>query len=93
MILLISVGSISIVAAKFWPEIVKLNDLRVQCEVLLIKEAQLQTQRDLLHKEYLRLRDDPDYLEIIARDRLDLHKPGETIFRFVDPPPDDATPP
>ena len=33
------------------------------------------------------LTSDPVYLETIARDRLDLMKEGETIFRLEPPPP------
>jgi cell division protein FtsB len=33
------------------------------------------------------LTSDPVYLETIARDRLDLMKEGETIFRLETPPP------
>ena len=32
------------------------------------------------------LKTDPGYLETIARDRLDLMKEGETIFRLEQPP-------
>ncbi|MEY2504477.1 MAG: Septum formation initiator, partial [Verrucomicrobiota bacterium] len=32
------------------------------------------------------LKTDPTYLETIARDRLDLMKEGETIFRLEQPP-------
>ncbi len=28
------------------------------------------------------LQNDPSYLEVLARDKLDLMKPGETIFRL-----------
>jgi cell division protein FtsB len=28
------------------------------------------------------LQSDPSYLELLARDKLDLMKPGETIFRM-----------
>lgn len=51
--------------------------------------AKLQAQRDeqqvLLSKqtrEINLLKTDPAYLEIIARDRLDLMKEGETVFRI-----------
>jgi cell division protein FtsB len=31
------------------------------------------------------LKNDPDYVETIARDRLNMMKPGETIFRVETP--------
>ncbi len=33
-------------------------------------------------REVARLRNDPEYLGLIARDKLDLAREGETIFRF-----------
>ena len=32
------------------------------------------------------IENDPQYLELKARDHLDLHKAGEVIFRFEKPP-------
>ena len=42
-----------------------------------------ETLRDLKLKQE-RLREDPRYVEKIAREELGLAKPGETVFRFVD---------
>jgi cell division protein FtsB len=84
MVFSISLGMLGIIGAKFWPEIEKLNRLHVQTRALAIREAQLQLARDRLRKDYKRLRDDSEYIELVARDRLDLLKPGETVFRFVD---------
>lgn len=39
------------------------------------------------------LKNDPSYVEIIARDRLDLMKDGETIYRLDPPKTPAATPP
>jgi cell division protein FtsB len=87
MIFGISLGMLGIIGAKFWPEVEKLNRLHVQTRALAIREAQLSLTRDRLRKEYERIRDDSEYLELVARDRLDLLKPGETVFRFVDRKP------
>jgi cell division protein FtsB len=38
-------------------------------------------------KKLTLLQNDPAYTEMLARDKLDLMKPGETIFR-MDPPPE-----
>lgn len=40
-------------------------------------------------KKLTLLQNDPAYTEILARDKLDLMKPGETIFR-MEPGPDSA---
>ena len=42
-----------------------------------------ETLRELKLKQE-RLREDPRYVEKIAREDLGLAKPGETVFRFVD---------
>ncbi|MEO7933524.1 MAG: septum formation initiator family protein [Chthoniobacterales bacterium] len=45
-----------------------------------VEAAQILNQKNL--REVARLRNDPEYLGLIARDKLELMKPGETIFRF-----------
>jgi cell division protein FtsB len=62
-----------------------LNKTRELQETLRQKKQELQTEI-LLQKKRARelrlLKADPVYLETIARDKLDLMKPGETIFRL-----------
>ena len=41
-------------------------------------------------REEALLRRDPEYIGIIARDRLDLMREGETIYRIDPPKPDQA---
>lgn len=89
MVFGISFGVIGIIGAKFWPEVEKLTRLHLRTQALEIREAQLRLTRDRLREEYLRLKDDPEYLELVARDRMDLLRPGETVIRFVAQP---ATP-
>ena len=48
----------------------------------LAREKALYTRR--LREEQL-LKNDPTYLEIVSRDRLDVMKPGETIIRLEPP--------
>jgi cell division protein FtsB len=53
-------------------------------------QSQVNEQKVLLARqtrEVNLLTRDPVYLETIARDRLDLMKEGETIFRLETPPP------
>ena len=45
-----------------------------------VEAAELLNQRNI--REVARLKNDPEYLGLIARDKLELMKPGETIFRF-----------
>jgi len=52
-------------------------------------QSQVNEQKTLLARqtrEVNLLKTDPVYLETIARDRLDLMKEGETIFRLEPPP-------
>ncbi len=66
----------------FVPPYKRLTSSRGEIDQL---QAQVNEQKSLLAKQtrqiYL-LNTDVTYLETIARDRLDLMKPGETIFRF-----------
>lgn len=89
MVFGISFGALGIIGAKFWPEVEKLNRLHLRTQALEIREAQLRLTRNRLREEYLRLKDDPEYLELVSRDRLDLLRPGETVVRFISQP---ATP-
>jgi cell division protein FtsB len=45
-----------------------------------VEAAQILHQRNI--REVARLRNDPEYLGLIARDKLGLMREGETIFRF-----------
>jgi cell division protein FtsB len=63
-------------------------------DAMIAKVETLKTERDrLLHERDKRVRrvewikNDDRYLEIEARDRLDLQKEGEYVIRFQDVPP------
>ena len=45
-----------------------------------VEAAQILNQKNV--REVARLRNDPEYLGLIARDKLELMREGETIFRF-----------
>ena len=71
-----------LIISFFLPPYKKLNQSRAEIEQL---QAQLTEQKTLLArqtKEVTLLKSDPTYLETIARDKLDLMKAGETIFRL-----------
>ena len=59
-----------------------LQDLKQQVE-------QEKTNYNKQSKKLTLLQNDPAYIELLARDKLDLMKPGETIFR-MDPAPGDS---
>jgi cell division protein FtsB len=79
---LLTLAFILVVVSLFLPQHKKLVVSRNGIEIL---EAQVTEQKALLARqtrEVNLLKTDPTYLETIARDRLDLMKEGETIFRL-----------
>jgi cell division protein FtsB len=83
-----------VIVSLFVPPYKKLMRSRAEVDTL---QQQVNEQRTLLARqtrEVNLLRTDVTYLETIARDRLDLMKPGETIFRLetarVKPKPSDT---
>ncbi len=78
---LLGLAIILVIVSLFLPQHKKIAQSRSEMESL---EAQVGEQRALLARrtrEVTLLKTDPGYLETIARDRLDLMKEGETIFR------------
>lgn len=78
----------SVVAYRSMPEVSKRRDQQARVEQL---KVEVEKQRQLLSRN-LRieelLKHDPEYVSLIARDRLDLMREGETIYRFDDAKPD-----
>ena len=71
-----------VIVSLFVPPYKKLTLSRAEIDNLM---AQVNDQKALLAKqtrEINLLKTDPTYLETIARDRLDLMKDGETVFRL-----------
>jgi len=66
----------------FVPEIERRNQLERQAQRFEKLRAEKAVRVAQLHKEYDLLKNDRDYLETVARDRLDLMKEGETIIRL-----------
>ncbi len=82
LIALILIALLIGVGYRFVPEFSK---RRVQLAILQEIKLEVEKERQLLARnERLEtmLRRDAEYLGIIARDRLDLAKEGETIYRF-----------
>ncbi|MEY2563920.1 MAG: hypothetical protein QOH88_2113 [Verrucomicrobiota bacterium] len=71
-----------VIVSLFLPQAKKLSQSRTEIDNL---QTQVNEQKILLARqtrEVNLLRTDPSYLETMARDRLDLMKEGETIFRL-----------
>ena len=70
------------VISLFFPPYKRMQAARAEIDAL---QAQVNEQKAILGRqtrEVSLLKTDPTYLETIARDRLDLMKEGETIFRL-----------
>ena len=83
---LLLVAVVLVIVSLFLPPYKKLTQSRTEIENL---QGQVNDQKILLARqtrEVNLLRTDPTYLETMARDRLDLMKEGETIFRLEPPP-------
>ncbi|MEA3187514.1 MAG: hypothetical protein QOD99_1344 [Chthoniobacter sp.] len=93
LIALIAFAVITLVLCAFIPEVKNQREQNARLEQLraeIAKQKVLLTQRT---REVDLLKNDPGYVETIARDRLDLMKEGETIYRLesASPPPRDKT--
>lgn len=84
--ILLGIAAWLVIISLFVPPYKKLNQSRGEIDALL---AQVTDQKTLLARqtrEINLLKTDPTYLETIARDRLDLMKDGETVFRLESGP-------
>ena len=82
VIFMLFLAGIGVAATLYWPEIKRLQEINEGNTALAADVAMLKAERDALKQEYEWLRDDPEYLEVVARDRLNLQKDGETVFRI-----------
>lgn len=74
------------IGSLFYPQIKQVRDLSSRQKEI---ESEIQREEEILRHLRLkqeRLRNDPRYVEKIAREELGLAKPGETVFKFVDDP-------
>jgi len=89
---LLLVAAILVIISLFLPLYKKLGQGGTENESL---QSQVNDQKILLARqtrEVNLLKTDPVYLETMARDKLDLMKEGETIFRLEPPPAPKAKP-
>ena len=83
---LLVLALVLVVVSLFLPQSKKLTQSRTEIENLqgLVNEQKTLLARQT--REVNLLKTDPSYLETMARDRLDLMKEGETIFRLEQSP-------
>jgi hypothetical protein len=82
----IIVGALAVVGLFFLPVLQTENRHKAELAALQVKISDAQDQQRELMLETELMKNDPSYVEHIARDRLNMGRPGETILRF-DPYP------
>jgi hypothetical protein len=78
------------IAYAFLPEVSKRKEQRQRIEQLKMEVEQRKQVLVRYERDERLLRRDPEYAGIIARDKLNLMKEGETIYRLDDPRIDQA---
>lgn len=86
----IVVAVVAGIIAAFLPQLERQRAARKEEERLQLQVKQRRERVARQTRELAWLKNDPSYVEIIARDRLDLMKEGETIYRLE--PPKTPTP-
>ena len=78
----IIVGILSVVGLLFVPVLQTQNRHKAELSRLQVEIANAQDQQHELQVETDLMKTDNSYVEHIARDRLNMGRPGETILRF-----------
>jgi cell division protein FtsB len=71
-----------VVVATAFPQLRELERLEVKLATAKEREAEVLADREYHRVEFVALREDPAFLEIHARDRLDYFREGERVLRF-----------
>lgn len=71
-----------VVVATAFPQRRALEKLEAKLGLVQAREREVLAERDHRNIELRALRDDPEFLEIHARDRLDFCREGERVLRF-----------
>ncbi|QSR87785.1 septum formation initiator family protein [Candidatus Methylacidiphilum infernorum] len=79
---LIFCGLLALLLSFFIPIIRKIDQLEKKKELLSKEYAAEELKNKELSRKLDLLKHDPAFIERIARDRLNMGKPGEIIFRF-----------
>lgn len=80
-VVLVLLGCVA-VALLSVPEVKRLKSLEAELVWTKEKEAEAQARKDQKRRELKAIKEDPEFLEIKARDRLDYYREGETVFRI-----------
>lgn len=86
LLFLIGIGLVAGTALAFVPELRRIDEMRANLSGL---QKDLAAQQLLLRQQQREekwLNESPEYVETLARDRLGVMKPGETIYRLDEQP-------
>ncbi len=78
-IVLLVVGTL---AMRYLPETSKRSEIQNEIQILEAKVSERRSTLKRHERDERLLRTNPEYLSVVARERLDLMQEGETIFRF-----------
>lgn len=92
LFVLVVIGGVAGVVLWFYPEIARRNEMSRHLELQKQELAAHQLTRKQREREVYLLENDKEYIETIARDKLDVMKDGETIFRLEAPKAPKAEP-
>lgn len=73
---------ISVLAVIFLPGYIQIRKLAAKEKELQVRIKQLKKDNARLQEETLRLKNDPFYIEKIAREKYGLVKKGETVYNI-----------
>ncbi|MFZ9931824.1 MAG: FtsB family cell division protein [Chthoniobacterales bacterium] len=82
---LVVLGVLLGIGVMFYPVWHKQRDMRERIAALSADKAEKTAQLAAARRELHLLKNDPEYVETIARDRINVMKPGETIYRVEIP--------
>jgi cell division protein FtsB len=87
LIIMILLAGAVMAVMYFLPEVHTLHDMKSHRDALQVQRDELANSGRQKDRQVELLKNDPEYVETIARDRLDLKKPGETVIRMDTPTP------
>ena len=64
--------------------LLKLYKIKNERKLIQNKIANLRAEREILKNEKIKIENDLDYIEKIAREKYKMVKPGEKIFKVID---------
>ena len=70
------------VVASALPQKRRLQDLEFELARVLAAEQKVLAEKEYRETEYLALKEDPEFLELKAMDRLNLHRKGDKVYRI-----------